>query len=250
MNKQKQEIIRYKFPFGNGYLISNEIEFEATKNLKGYFMVAKEPYDCTNVYESNLYEIGEKITCEQNTFEGLCSAFFDYCQKYLLSISPNDFIGLFLKAGTHITDNAYNDYEFGLTQGISGINYSEMRCELKVDLPPYNYVSLCLLFIEKEAIEIGKLSNELIEVEYDDNSKEILNVTSIQTRKEAIELCNKFTKEALKKDNAFEYLNIFKNNFDRCRNYEIETYLEKITGNLTYRIVEKCPFNNFSWFDS
>jgi len=237
----------YKFPFGYGFFIETQNDFEATKGLKGYFMVVKEPYACANGYESNLYEIGEKITIKENTFDSLCSSFFDYCENYLKSISPNDFIGV--EFGYNSKSN-YDNYRYNVKSGLSGIDYTCMKCELRVDLPPHNYVDLRLLFIQKEAMFIGKLSNELIEIAYSDNSKEVIKVVPIQTRKEAIELCNKFTREALKKDNAFENLNIFKNSFKRSRNYEIETYLEKITGDLTYRIIEKCPFNNFSWFDA
>ena len=146
----------YKFSFGYGFFIETQKEFETIQGSKGYFMVVKEPYACNSGYESNLYEIGEKITVEENTFDSLCSSFFDYCENYLKSISPNDFIEVFLNAGTHISDDSYTDYELGITQGLNGINYREMRCELKVDLPPHNYIDLRLLFIRDEAMTISR----------------------------------------------------------------------------------------------
>ncbi len=101
------------------------------------------------------------------------------------------------------------------------------------------------------AIEVKfthKISNQLIEVEYDNGDKEIINVIPINTRVQAIELCYELTKKALRRKDSFDKLESFKNDFSYTRNYEIENYLERISGILGYRIVELCPFNGFSFF--
>ena len=71
----------------------------------------------------------------------------------------------------------------------------------------------------------------------------------LKTRVEAQLLAKKLTAEALKKDDAFHKLGGFKNNYRSMRNYEIEEYIQKLSSDPTYRIVEKCPYNGFSWFN-
>ena len=100
----------------------------------------------------------------------------------------------------------------------------------------------------RSILSLYRLSNRLIEVEYHDGTKEQISVIPINTRIEAIELCIAYTKDALKREDAFERLHSFKKDFTNARNYEIEDYLESITGTLVYRIVELCPFNRFSFF--
>lgn len=76
-----------------------------------------------------------------------------------------------------------------------------------------------------------------------------LEPNRIETRANAEKIAKKLTIEALSKDNAFYKLHTFKNNYQSMRNYEIEDYIHELSEDLTYRIVEKCPYNNFSWFN-
>ena len=104
----------------------------------------------------------------------------------------------------------------------------------------------------KKIIEqIDKISNEEILITYDDNTQDKVKVIKIQSRKEALELCTRYTKEALKRDDAFERLNSFfaENLYNRLRNYEIEMYLDKVSEKIGHKINELCPKNGFMFFD-
>lgn len=88
-----------------------------------------------------------------------------------------------------------------------------------------------------------------MKVIYDDGTYIIKNIKKVSSRNEAIQIAIKFTKEALKKDNAFDLFKSFENDFRQYRNYEIESYLEELTSDY-YRISETCPFNDYSYFDN
>lgn len=100
-----------------------------------------------------------------------------------------------------------------------------------------------------EIIATEKINNNFILVEYDNGNKEKCLVFPIPTRKQAIDLYKKLVQVELTKPDAYDNLHKFTNNFEFTRNYEIEDYLRKLT-NKFYFIVEKCPFNGFSWFDA
>ena len=100
--------------------------------------------------------------------------------------------------------------------------------------------------ILKEVFSIETLPNHDLLLEYNDGTTRIVTPVTIATREQAIVLCNAMTKNALKKPDAFERLNDFKNDFSQLRNYEIEEYLTELSGSVYYRIIEVCPFNGFS----
>jgi len=93
--------------------------------------------------------------------------------------------------------------------------------------------------------EVEILGTTEMKYTYNDGTTEVYPVIFVESREKAIEMCNEHTKIELKKDNAFDVLKTFENNFSRHRNYEIENYLENITGVLGYAIDEDCPFNGF-----
>lgn len=64
-------------------------------------------------------------------------------------------------------------------------------------------------------------------------------------------MCKVKTKEALTKPNAFEKMDNFfsEGDYEGLRNYEIEDYLDNITGKYGHKINELCPYNGFMWFD-
>lgn len=103
----------------------------------------------------------------------------------------------------------------------------------------------------KEIEEIDKLDNNTIKVTYEDDTFKLFNVIKIESRKIALELCEKYTKIELLKPNAIDKLNTFlpKICYSRLRNYEIEDYLDDITGKIGHKINELCPINGFMWFD-
>lgn len=89
------------------------------------------------------------------------------------------------------------------------------------------------------------------ELLYGDNkgNTEKISIKFIKTRKEAVDLCEIKTKEALKKKDAYYKLHEYRNSFDHHRNYEIEDYLEMVSGELGWRIIATCPFNGFNGLD-
>ena len=96
--------------------------------------------------------------------------------------------------------------------------------------------------------QIDNVNNNL-EITTFAGEKHTLEPKRIETRADAEKLAKKLTIEALVKDNAFHRLGTFKNNYRSMRNYEIEDYIHKLSDDPTYRIVEKCPYNKFSWFN-
>lgn len=100
----------------------------------------------------------------------------------------------------------------------------------------------------EDVAEVENVNNKLKITTWLDETH-LLEPKRIETRTDAEKLAKKLTIEALAKDNAFHKLGIFKNNYRSMRNYEIEDYIHKLSDDPTYRIAEKCPFNNFSWFN-
>ena len=103
----------------------------------------------------------------------------------------------------------------------------------------------------KDIEEIVKINNSTICVVYYNGQKNIKPVNKIESRAKALELCEYYTRLELNKQTAFDNLSSFipKENYNRLRNYEIEDYLDYLTGIIGNRINEDCPFNGFSWFD-
>jgi hypothetical protein len=102
----------------------------------------------------------------------------------------------------------------------------------------------------KKIEEVYKVNNTKIKVTYEDSTSEFFSVIKLESRKKALELCELSTKIELLKPSAFYNLNIFlpKSYYNRLRNYEIEEYLDKITGTIGHRINDLCPFNGYNWF--
>jgi hypothetical protein len=96
--------------------------------------------------------------------------------------------------------------------------------------------------------EVDYIGNDLAEITYSNNQKETVKLTLIATRQEAINRAIELTKQALLKNDAFEKLHLFKNDFSNLRNYEIGMYLDKLTGRFGNRIIDVCPFNGFSTY--
>jgi hypothetical protein len=94
-----------------------------------------------------------------------------------------------------------------------------------------------------------KVSQTKLKIVWENGFEQIVEVTKINTRQEAIKLCEKTTKECLLKPDAYIKLNSFRNEFSRHRNYELEVYLDSHSSELKrHKIVEICPFDGFSWF--
>jgi hypothetical protein len=93
-----------------------------------------------------------------------------------------------------------------------------------------------------EIAVVDKISNE---------QTKFFSVIRVESRNDALEMMTRFTKEALKRDDAFDKLDVFipASRYSRLRNYEIEEYLEEVSEQIGYRIDESCPFNGFSFFD-
>jgi len=113
------------------------------------------------------------------------------------------------------------------------------------------YIVRVRYLIMKEVEEVDKIDNTKIKVTYEDGTSECFPVIKLESREKALELCESYTKIELLKPSAFDRLNDFfpKSCYDRLRNYEIEDYLDTITGKHGHRINELCPFNGFKWFD-
>lgn len=101
-----------------------------------------------------------------------------------------------------------------------------------------------------EIIEIEKIDNDTQQVKYEDGNVKLIPVIKIESREKALEICTKYTKAELLKPDSFERLGSFlsKNSYQYLRNYEIEDYLDRISGKIGYKINELCPFNGFMWF--
>lgn len=97
-----------------------------------------------------------------------------------------------------------------------------------------------------EIMFVDRIDKETIQVEYCDGEKELFRVIPINTRSEAIEKAKELTKKALLQPTAFDNLGLYKNDFSRHRNYEIETYIDTLSNTMGYIIIELCPFNGFS----
>ena len=96
-----------------------------------------------------------------------------------------------------------------------------------------------------------KFDNSTIKVTYEDGTTKFFPVIKLESRKKALELCKSYTKIELSKPDSFERLKTFlpKSCYQELRNYEIENYIDTMTGKLGHKINELCPFNNFMWFD-
>lgn len=107
--------------------------------------------------------------------------------------------------------------------------------------------------MNKKTIEIiDKIDNETERHEYEDGTFQDFKVIKINSRKHALNLCEKYTRKALNKHDAFEKLHLFRNrkSFDRLRNYEVEEYLDMVSDKKRpHKIDELCPYNGFKWFD-
>jgi hypothetical protein len=105
--------------------------------------------------------------------------------------------------------------------------------------------------IMKEIEAVDKIDNSTIKVTYEDGKSECFTVIKLESREKALKLCESYTKIELLKPSAFDRLNDFfpKSCYDLLRNYEIEDYLDTITGKYGHKINELCPFNGFMWFD-
>ncbi len=103
-----------------------------------------------------------------------------------------------------------------------------------------------------EIAVVDKIDNKQIKVKFDNGLIKFFSVIRIASRKDAFEMMTRFTKEALMRDDAFDKLDMFISalRYPRLRNYEIEDYLEEISGQIGYRIDEACPFDGFSFFDN
>ena len=99
-----------------------------------------------------------------------------------------------------------------------------------------------ILYVDSDTDMLDTMGNYLrwygLYVDVSNDSKQAISIAEVLTRLE------------LKKDDAFENLDFFVNDFSRMRNYEIENYLSSICQyNLIYGIAERCPFNGYGFFE-
>lgn len=96
-----------------------------------------------------------------------------------------------------------------------------------------------------------KLNDKEIILELENGATTIIPVIELRSRGVAIDDAIVATKKFLKRDDAYGSLDSLRSasRLEVMRNYELEDYLDYITGLRGHKINDDCPYNGFSWFD-